>query len=164
MEKEKKEKKEKKGKIKPNEIYIINKLNFANQAKVLAKICMTLKYAKKEPLDPDIFIKYVTEALAFGRCIILVTFNKDMELNGCVVLLLNNNRVKGKILWIEWAWSDGKDLKLGLKLFKKIEELAQILKADRIAGAMTRGFRAVLKRYGLKEAYRVIEKKVNKDV
>ena len=71
---------------------------------------------------------------------------------------------KGKILWIEWAWSDGKDLKLGLKVFKKIEELAQTLKADRIAGAMTRGFGAVFKKYGFKEAYRVIEKEVKKNV
>ena len=164
MEKENKEKEEKKRKIKPNEIYIINKLNFANQAKVLAKICMTLKFAKKEPMNPDIFIENTTKALAFNRCIILVTFDEKMELNSCVVLLLNNNRFKGKILWIDWAWSDGKNLKLGLKVFKKIEELAQILKADRIAGAMTRGFRAVSKKYGFKEAYLVIEKEVKNNV
>ncbi len=154
----------KKENIIPDTVYIINKLNFATQANVLAKICMTLKYAKKEPLDPDIFMEYVTKALAFGICIILVTFNKEMELNTCAVLLLNNNRVKGKILWIEWAWSDGKNLKLGIKVFKKIEELAQTLKADRIAGAMTRGLEAVYKKYGLTVAYTVIEKKVNLNV
>ena len=33
--------------IEPNEIYIINKKNFADQAKVIAKICMTLKFAKR---------------------------------------------------------------------------------------------------------------------
>ena len=56
MEKAKEEKKE----IKPNEVYVINKLNFANQANVLAKICMTLKFAKREPIDPDIFMEYIT--------------------------------------------------------------------------------------------------------
>ena len=150
--------------IEPNEVYMINKLNFASHANVLAKICTTLQYAEKDPIDPYIFLEYVSKGLAFGKCIILVTFNEKQDLNSCAVLLLNNNPVKGKILWIEWAWSDGKDLKLGLKVFKKIEELAQKLEADRIAGAMTRGFRAVSKKYGFKEAYRVIEKEVKKNV
>lgn len=148
--------------IKPNQVYIINKLNFASQANVMARICTTLKDAEKDPIDPHVFLKYVSKGLAFGRCIILVTFNKKQDLNSCAVLFLNNNPVKGKILWIEWAWSDGKDLKLGLKVFKKIEELAQKLEADRIAGAMTRGFGAVLRKYGFKEAYRIVEKLVKR--
>jgi len=150
--------------IEPNEVYIINKLNFASHANVLARICTTFKYVKKDPADPYIFLENVSKGLAFGKCIILVTFNDEQDLTSCAVLFLNNNIAKGKILWIEWAWSDGKDLKLGLKVFKKIEEMAQILKADRIAGAMTRGFRAVSKKYGFKEAYRVIEKEVKKNV
>jgi len=161
MEKENKERKEK---IEPNTVYIINKLNFATQANVLAKICMTLKFAKREPIDPDIFIEYVTKTLAFGRCIILVTFNKKMELNTCVVMFLNDNPVKGKILWIEWAWTDGKDLKLGNKVFEKVEDLAQRLGAKRIAGAMERGIEAVYKKYGLKQAYVVVEKEVKTNV
>jgi len=155
MEKEKKE-----GKIEPNEVYIINKLNFANQTNVLTKICMTLKFAKKEPIDPGIFIEYVTKALAFGYCIILVTFNKKKELNTCVVMFLNNNPVKGKILFLEWAWSDGKNLELSKKVFEKVEDLAQKLGAKKIACAMTRGYKAVGKRYGLKEEYRVMGKDV----
>jgi len=143
-----------------NEIYMINKLNFASQANVMAKICTTLKYAEKEPIDPYIFLEYVSKGLAFGRCIILVTFNEKEDLSSCVVMFLNNNPIKGKILFIEWAWSDGKDLKLGLEVFKKIEELAKELKADRIAASMTRGFKAVYKRYGLKEVYTVVEKRI----
>ena len=150
--------------IKPNEVYIINKLNFASQANVMARICTTLKYAEKDPIDPHIFLEYVSKGLAFGRCIILVTFNEKQDLTSCVVLFLNNNPIKGKILFIEWAWSDGKDLKLGLKVLKKIEELARILKADRIAGAMTRGLKAVYKKYGLTTAYTVVEKIIEKEV
>ncbi len=163
MEKEKKDKKEK---IKPNEVYIINKLNFATQANVsaISKICMTLKYAKREPINPDIFMEYITIALAFGRCFILVTFNKEEELNTCIVILLKNNPVKGKILWIEWAWSDGKDLKLGNKIFEKVEDLARRLGAKRIAGAMERGIEAVYKKYGLKQSYIVVEKEVKTNV
>lgn len=153
-----------KGKIKPNEIYMINKINFADQVNVLAKVCTTLKFAKREPINPDIFMDYVTTGLAFGRCIILVTFNKKMELNSCVVMFLKNNPVKGKILWLEWCWSDGKDLKLGNKVFERMEDLAQKLGAKRIACAMTRGYKAVEKRYGLKEAYRVMEKEVRTNV
>jgi len=143
-----------------NEVYMINKLNFASQANVMAKICTTLKYAEKEPIDPYIFLEYVSKGLAFGRCIILVTFNEKEDLSSCVVMFLNNNPIKGKILFIEWAWSDGKDLKLGLEVFKKIEELAKELKADRIAASMTRGLKAVYKRYGLKEVYTVVEKRI----
>jgi hypothetical protein len=161
MEKENKEKKEK---IEPDSVYMINKLNFATQANVLAKICMTLKFAKREPIGPDIFIEYVTKSLAFGHCIILVTFNKKMELNTCVVMFLNDNPVKGKILWIEWAWTDGKDLKLGNKVFEKVEDLAQRLGAKKIAGAMERGIEAVYKKYGLKQAYIVVEKEVKTNV
>ena len=151
-------------KIKPNEVYIINKENFVSQANVITRICMTLKYAEKEPIDPYIFLKYISMGLAYGKCIIFVTFNEKQDLNACVVLLLKDNPIQGKVIWIEWAWTDGKDLKLGLKIFEKVEDLAQRLKADKIAGAMTRGLRAVSKRYGLNTAYTVIEKIMKKEV
>ena len=150
--------------IEPNTIYLINKDNFANQVSVLVKICMTLKYAKREPIDPGIFIEYVTKSLAMGSCIILVTFNEKKELNCCVVTFINNNPVKGKILFIEWAWSDAKSLVLSKKVWDKVEELAKIINAKKIACSMTRGYAAVGKRYGLKEEYRVMAKDVKKDV
>ena len=149
--------------IEPNEVYIINKLNFASQANVLAKICTTLN-SVKEPIDPYIFLEYVGKGLAFGRCIILVAFNEAQELNGCMVILLKNNPVKGKILWVEWAWTDGKDLKLGKRFIEKTEDLARQLGASRVAGAMTRGFKAVSRKYGYEEAYRVMEKIIEKEV
>lgn len=152
------------GKIEPNEVYMINKLNFATQVPALVKICKTLKYNKGEPIDEDIFLEYVTKALAFDTCIILVSFNEKQDLNGCVVTFMKNNPIKGKILWLEWAWSDGKDFNLSKKGMEKIEDLAQKLGADRIAGAMTRGFKAVHRKFGFKEAYRVIEKEVKKNV
>lgn len=163
MEKKDKGKKEKE-KIEPNKIYMINKLNFADQVNVLAKICMTLKYAKREPINPDIFMDYITTALAFGRCIIFVTFNEKMELNSCAVVLLKNNPVKGKIFWLEWCWSDGKDLELGKKVFEKIENIAQRLGAKRIAAAMERGIEAVYKKYGLEKEYVVVSKEVRTNV
>lgn len=146
--------------IKPNEIYMINKNNFADQAKVLAKICMTLKFAKREPIDPDIFMEYVTKGLAFNRCIIFVTFNDNLKISSCVVIFVNENPVKGRIIWIEWAYSNGKDLKLSKKVFEKIELLAKNIKANRIAGAITRGEKALFRRYGLKESYIVVEKEI----
>lgn len=146
--------------IKPNEVYMINKANFATQVPALVKICRTLKYAKREPIDEDIFLEYVTKALAFDVCIILVTFNEEEDLNSCMVTFMKNNPVKGKILWIEWAYSDGKDLNLGNKVFEKLEDLAQKLGASRIAGSMERGLAGVAKKYGLKKAYTVVEKMV----
>jgi len=151
-------------KIKPNEIYVINKSNFVLHANTMARICVTLKSAEKDPIDPNIFLEYIAKALAIGKCIIFVTFNKEKELNSCAVMLLNHHPFKGKILWIEWAWSDGKDLRLGIKVFKKIENLAQRLGADKIAGAMTRGLEAVYRKYGFNIAYTVVEKKVNSNV
>jgi len=151
-------------KIEPNKVYMINKENFVSQANVITRICMTLKYAEKEAIDPYIFLKYISMGLAYGKCIIFVTFNEKQDLNACVVLLLKDNPIQGKVVWIEWAWTDGKDLKLGLKIFEKVEDLAQKLKADKIAGAMTRGLKAVSKRYGLNTAYTVIEKIMKKEV
>lgn len=152
------------GKSEPNEIYYINKDNFATQATVLAKICRTLKHSKREePIDQDEFLGYITKSLAFGRCIILVTFNEEEELNGCAILLLNNVSLKGKILWIEWAWTDGKNSDLSKKGLKGIEDLARGLGADKIAGAMTKGFRAVARKFGFREAYRVMEKEIEKE-
>lgn len=147
-----------KEKIESNKVYRIDKGNFATQVPALVKICGTLKYAKREPINEDIFLEYVTKALAFGICIILVTFNEKQELTTTVVTFLKNNPIKGKILWIEWAWSDGKDLELGKKVFDKLEELARILGAKRIAGAMERGLAGVAKKYGLEKAYTVVEK------
>ena len=155
--------KEKKEDIIPNTVYIINKLNFATQANVLVKICGTLKYYEREQIDPDKFMEYVIQKLAFGRCVILVSFNEKTELNGCAVLFLNNNPVKGKILWIEWIWTDSKNFSLSKKGLEVIEDLAQKLGADRIAGAMTKNFNAVCKKYGFREAYRVMEKEVKKN-
>jgi len=151
-------------KIEPNKVYMINKVNFATQVPVLVKICGTLKYAKREPIDPDIFIEYIPKALALGHCIILVTFNKKMELNTCIVMLLKDNPIKGKVLWIEWAWTDGKNLKLGSKVFEKVEDLAQRLGAKRIAAAMERGIEAVYKKYGLEQEYIVVSKEVKTNV
>jgi len=151
-------------KIKPNEVYIINKSNFVSHANTMARICETLKYAEKEPIDPHIFLEYVSRGLAFNKCLIFVTFNEEQELNSCIVFFIKDNPVKGRVLWIEWAWSDGKNLKLGMEVFKKIEDLAKRLKANRIAAAMTRGLKAVYKKYGLTIAYTVIEKKVNLNV
>lgn len=144
--------------IRPNEVYMINKANFATQVPALVKICRTLKYAKREPIDEDIFLDYVTKALAFDRCIIFVTFNEREELNTCMVAFLKDNPIKGKILWIEWAWSDGEDLELGNKVFDKVEDVAQKLGIKRIAGAMERGIAGVARKYGLKKAYTVVEK------
>ena len=145
-------------KIKPNEIYTINKSNFASQANVMARICTTLKYAEKEPIDPHIFLEYVSKGLAFNRCVIFVTFNDKIELNCCVVMFIKENPIKGRVVWIEWAWSDGKNLSLGKKVFETIEDLAQRLNAKRIACAMTRGLKAVYRRFGLTTAYTVVEK------
>ena len=149
--------------IEPNKVYYINKLNFASQANVMARICTTLN-SVKEPIDPHIFLEYVSKALAFGKCIILVTFNKEQNLSGCIVALLKNIPVKGKILWIEWAWTDGKDLKIGKQLIEAAEDSARLLGAGRVAGAMTRGFKAVSRKYSYKEAYRVMEKIIEKEV
>ena len=144
--------------IEPNKVYMINKFNFATQVTALVKICKTLKYAKRDPIDEYIFLDYVTKALAFGICIILVTFNEKKELNTCLVTFIKNNPVKGKILWIEWAWTDGKDLELGSKVFEKLEDLAQKLGVKRIAGAMERGLVGVARKYKLEKAYTVVEK------
>ena len=154
------EKKEKIEEIEPNKVYMINKFNFATQVTALVKICKTLKYAKRDPIDEYIFLDYVTKALAFGICIILVTFNEKKELNTCLVTFIKNNPVKGKILFIEWAWTNSKSLELSKKVFDKVEDLAQRLGVNKIAASMTRGFRAVERRYGLKEEYRVVAKDV----
>ena len=42
--------------------------------------------------------------------------------------------------------------------------MARQLGADRVAGSMTRGFKAVSRKYGYKEAYRVMEKIIKKEV
>jgi len=66
-------------------------------------------------------------------------------------------------LWLEWVWSDGHDLKLGKKYMKRIEDIAKELKIKKIAGATKRGFKAVAKKYGFKETYRIMEKEVKID-
>lgn len=149
--------------IKPNTIYIINKINFAMQAGVLAKIYMTRANSKLEKIGCDKFMDYFTKALAFGKCIALVSFNNKKELNACAVLLIKSTPFEGLILWIEWIWSNGHNLKLGNKYLKRIENIAKELKIKKIAGATKRGFKAIAKKYGFKETYRVMEKEVELD-
>ena len=157
------DKEEKVGKIEPNEIYIINKINFAMQAGVLGKIYMTRAKSKLEKIDCDKFMDYFTKALAFGKCIALVSFNDKKELNACVVLLLKNNPFEGMILWLEWIWTDGHDLQMGKKYLKRIEDIAKELKIKKIAGATKRGAEAIIRKYGFKEEYYVASKEVKID-
>ena len=156
---EKEEKEEEK--IEPNEIYVINQSNFAVQPGILVKIYMTRANSKLGKISFDKFIDYFTKSLAFGKCIALVSFNDKKELNACAVLFLKVNPFEGQILWLEWVWSDGHDLKLGKKFMEKIEDIAKELKIKKIAGATKKGVKAITKKYGFKETYRVMEKEVN---
>ena len=149
---------------KPNEFHVINKINFTSYVNIIVRVCMTLKYAKREPIDPHIFLEYVCRGLALGKCLVGFALNKEQELSSCAVLFLNNNPIKGKVLWIEWVWSDGKDLRMGLRAMKKIEELAQKLGVDRIAGVTIRGLEAIYKKYKFKEACTIVEKVIKKEV
>jgi len=159
MEEEKKKIKE----IETDKIYTIDKENYALQAGVLARIYMTRENSNLEKIDLDIFMDYFTKALAFGKCIALVSFNDKKELNACAVLLLKLTPFEGMILWLEWIWSDGHNLQLGKKYLKRIEDIAKGLKIKKIAGATKRGFKAITKKYGFKETYRVMEKEVDID-
>jgi len=160
---EKEEKEEKVGKIEPNEIYIINQSNFVMQAGILGKIYMTRAESKLEKIDCDKFMDYFTKSLAFGKCICLVSFNDKKELNACVVLLLKVNPFEGMILWLEWIWTDGHNLKLGKKYLKRIEDIAKELKIKKIAGATNRNIKALSRKYDFEEKYCVMEKEVKMD-
>ena len=158
----KKEEKEEK-EIKPDKIYVINQSNFAVQPGILVKIYMTRENSKLGKISFDKFMDYFTKSLAFGKCIALVSFNDKKELNACAVLFLKVNPFEGQILWLEWVWSNGHDLKLGKKFMKKIEEIAKELKIKKIAGATKKGVKAITKKYGFKETYKVVEKEVDID-
>lgn len=155
------EEKEKKIKeIETDKIYTIDKENYALQAGVLARIYMTRESSNLEKIDLDIFMDYFTKALAFGKCITLVSFNDKKELNACAVLLLKLTPFEGMILWIEWIWSDGRSFLLGKKYLKRIEDIARELKIKKITGATKKGFKALTRKYGFKETYRVMEKRL----
>jgi len=150
-------------KIIPNKVYHINMLNYRNQTNIMARVCATLRYAKENPIDSKIFIKYITRLFAYGRCVVFVTFNEKQELNSCVVMVINNHPIKGRILFIEWAWCDKEaGFSLGKNVMKDIDHLAMDLQMDKIAGAMsrTRGFKGLFRKYGFIKAYCVVEKNV----
>ena len=150
-------------KIETNEIYLIDKTNFFNQAGVLIKIYETREKSKLEKIECSKFMDYFTQSLALGRCITLVSFNNKKELNACAVLFIKITPFEGKVIWLEWVWTDGHDLKIGKKYMDRIESIARELKIKKIAGATKRGFKAIVKKYGFKETYRVIEKEVDID-
>lgn len=151
-------------KIEPNEIYSIDERNYFYQAKVLVKIYMTRAKSKLEKIDSEKFMDYFTKSLALGKCIALVSFNEKKELNACAVLLIKINPFGGNILWLDWVWTDGHNLKLGIKFMKKIEDIAKELKLKKIAGATNRGIEAIIKKYDFKEIYKVMEKEVDINV
>ena len=56
-------------------------------------------------------MEYLTKGLAFNQCIIFITFDNKLEISSCVVIFIKEIPGKGRVVWIEWAYSNGKDLR-----------------------------------------------------
>ena len=139
--------------LKPNTIYTTT--NF----EILQKVVEKTDEIKKSDLLKSSFIKRLGVYLIDKSGMVLVSFGEDKELNGCMVVSRQLDRL-GEYLWIDFAWFDPHCPKLRELFYNEIIGTCKIRGIKRIQARMSRGFEAMQKLFGVYEVGKIIEKEV----
>ena len=139
--------------IKPNTVY------FTNNVEVLKEVVNKTEKIKKNDILKEDFALRIGKYLYNRTGMVLVTFNKDKELNGCMVISKQRDKV-GEYLWLDFAWIDPHCTGLRGKFQEEIMSICKDRGISRIQARMSKGFKAMERLYGMKEIARIIEKEV----
>ena len=143
----------KKEDIKPNVVY------YSTNYDVLAEVVKKTDEVKKSDLLKDEFVLRLGRYLINKTGMVLVSFNEEKKLNGCMVISKQRDNM-GEYLWLDFSWIDPHYPDLGKTFDKEIMEACKSRGIKRIQARMNRGFKAMKKLYGAYEIARILERKV----
>jgi len=143
----------KKETIEPNKIY------FTTNVETMIEVVKKTDEMKKSDMLKEDFIRRLATYIYGGSGMVLVSFNKSKELNGCIVLARQRDN-QGDYLWIDFAWIDPHYPDLRKKFEEEIVGTCKVRGIERIQMRMNHGFKAMNKLYGTYEIGRILEKKV----
>lgn len=144
----------KKEEIIPNRIY------FTNDFETLMQVVEKTDRIKKSDLVKEDFVKRLAVYIAHGSGMVLVSFNEQKELNGCVVIARQRDN-RGEYLWIDFAWCDPHSPELMKKYEEEICGTAKVRGIKRVQARTNRtSIRALNQKYGFYEIGKIIERKV----
>jgi len=143
---------------KPNEIY------FASSYEEFMKICDKLEEVKDCELTKEKLFNYMYAGLQNKKTFSFASYDSD-KMNGCIVLSVGKTLIDDLAVYVIFIWIDKRSIKLWEKYLDFTENVAKEFKAKKIIGSTKReGFGKKLEKFGYKETYRIIEKKIEKEV
>lgn len=143
----------KKEETKPNVVY------FTTNIGVLAEVVKKTNEVKESDILEEDFVLRLIKYLKTKTGMVLVSFNEDKELNGCMVISKQRDKT-GEYLWLDFSWIAPHCPDLAEKFNKEIVETCKARGIKRIQARMSRGFKAMEKLYGAYEIAKIIERKV----
>jgi hypothetical protein len=117
---------------------------------------------KKSDLLKEDFIKLLGIYTAKRIGIVLVSFNEDNKLNGCMVISKHQDK-RGQYLYIDFGYFDPHYPELREKFFTEIEGTCRVRGIKRVQVRTNRNFKAIQRLYG-KYKGREISKIIEWDV
>ncbi len=143
-----------KDEIIPNQIY------FTTDIETIKQVVEKTEEVKKNEVLKEDFIRKLAVYILQSSGMVLVSFNEEKELNGCIVLSKQRDKL-GDYLWIDFAWCDPHSPALMKKYEEEVIGTAKQRHITRIQGMTNRKSIAGLeKKYGFYEVGKIIERKV----
>jgi len=147
----------KKEDIKPNTVY------FTNNVEVLKEVVNKTDEVKKNDILKEDFALRIGKYLYNRIGMVLVSFNEDKELNGCMVISKQRDNL-GEYLWLDFSWIDPHCTDLRGKFQEEIMSICKDRGISRIQMRMSKGYAAMNKLFNTYEIARILEKKIEKEV
>ena len=139
---------------------IPNKIYFTTNVETLMEVVKKTDEVKKSDMLKEDFVRRLATYIYGGSGMVLVSFNEDKELNGCIVLARQRDK-QGDYLWLDFGWCDPHEPGLMKKFEEEIVGTAKIRGISRIQARTNRSsIKALNKKYGFYEIGKIIEKKV----
>ena len=141
--------------------YNKNHIVCTNNTNDFLMICDKLKEVKDTFLTPSSLYHILVGGTINNTAFAFI--HKDNKLNGCMVVMIQNNINREKVIGGLLLWVDSHYPKLSLDFMKVTDEMAREFGIRKIMFTTTRNPEAVIRKlgkYGYKKAYHVIEKEV----
>lgn len=107
------------------------------------------------------FIKYMIDGINDNLTSILIDEGDGNKINGFVVMSVIEPIPQKKELFIDLAWIDPENKKLGDELMATVEETAKKLKLDKISTSVIKNDSAFCKKYNFKKESVILSKTIN---
>lgn len=138
-----------------------NKIYFTTDVDTILKVVDKTDQMKKSDMLKDDFVRRLATYVYGGTGMVLVSFDEERELNGCMVITRQRDK-RGEYLWIEFAWCNPHYPKLMKQFEDEVIGTAKVRGIKRIQARTSRkSIKALEKKYGAREIGKIIEREVS---